>query len=596
MNIKFFSLLAILLIPIQCLAFEGWEHQRLGDLSYHIAKKVFCEAKSDHPFCSKDLETALKHGFFDPLTDTMPKEELSDKHQQTKYISYGKIIMCADYFLSLEKLLAGGESNLIQTHTENTEKTSKTAPIHGNLYKRTKGALLPQKSADLDFPVDKLCNTSLFNFSGARAGHVNHTHFQAEVLTGQKINHLLAISFSAIENSMFVALATNAYSDHFLHDSFAPGHMIAWRSRMTDTAANAVHDYHNQKGITVNIDGNDLKKFAGEKIISTISKEIQDSSNKNGPHRLFFQHEENDCFGECSNNDTSNRARIIEDFKKSLIAGNTTPVHFKGDFRLWNVKQDMQRFVLLILQVRSILDILESSPASQNLGKGIVNSFKDNEWKWQFTGEPKEDKPGGLFKEIPPSNIEAKIGPVKYMIENRPEKYTSEYPEKQTVFYGSRDNIWGISAGTDFMTFGEPQNRKIFNFETLVGADIHPDSKRNNFALTLGAQYYAGTDSNGWGFTSRGIWIFPQTETAISLQVRALSIQIPNRRMVVRPSLGLRIDLGFTSFLTNYLQVSWDHAVQKDGRIRRGMSIGGGIQLVAPTCRIPLIKGIDACQ
>jgi hypothetical protein len=53
-----------------------------------------------------------------------------------------------------------------------------------------------------------------------------------------------------------------------------------------------------------------------------------------------------------------------------------------------------------------------------------------------------------------------------------------------------------------------------------------------------------------------------------------------------RPSFGIRLDAGFTSFLTFYLELRRTSAMQHDGSIRSGPAMGAGIQLAAPKCRI----------
>jgi hypothetical protein len=84
--------------------------------------------------------------------------------------------------------------------------------------------------------------------------------------------------------------------------------------------------------------------------------------------------------------------------------------------------------------------------------------------------------------------------------------------------------------------------------------------------------------------------VFPQTETIFSIPMRAIRIGTIDSNRRWKPTIGLRMDQGFTSFFTTYFQVTRDYAAQRDGRIDSGVSIGAGIQLAAPRCRIPLIK------
>lgn len=61
--------------------------------------------------------------------------------------------------------------------------------------------------------------------------------------------------------------------------------------------------------------------------------------------------------------------------------------------------------------------------------------------------------------------------------------------------------------------------------------------------------------------------------------------------------LGLRVDQGFSSFMTFYLQYNYvDFAVSPFGAVRRHPSIGAGVQFMAGKCRVPGLSRLSGCS
>lgn len=72
---------------------------------------------------------------------------------------------------------------------------------------------------------------------------------------------MLAIDLRTCEENLFATLLLNAISDHYLQDSFAPGHIATLRVRLTDLAATAYHDKRNRRGLDVTVPADRLQAF-----------------------------------------------------------------------------------------------------------------------------------------------------------------------------------------------------------------------------------------------------------------------------------------------------------------------------------------------
>lgn len=585
-------LVLLLLCVNHAAAFESPEHKQLADLSYHLATQIFCATNPRVDFCLlKDEEKT----FFDPVGNAV--EAQHSTATPYSHISYGDIVMCVDYFLTPEKLLAGRENQLILARPKGDARAR-----HGQLF--------PERRSDLEFRYWQRCDPADSNFEGARAGHVNHSHFQAELLAAQRTNHLLALMLRASDGNLFGAMVANAISDHFLQDSFAPGHITTWRSRLSDIAANAYHDRNNQRGWTIAVDKTVLADTTsipnashGVNLIGTI---LQSLCEDLAVRQYFFRYigeSPKPCAADCAVLAQSEDKRLdkLLEFMRRVHGKEELKVKLRGDQHLWDADQDEQRLVMLWTEVRAIFDVLESqSSEAGTAGAGAVraivlkDSFSKSAWTWDFDPPPQPAEE--VFYPIKPSKITAVIGPITYVIPERNRRSGDLDDDRTWIDYKAMDQIWGVSYGIDNMTFGDTQNRKLLTLETVVQGKASHERFSENYALLAGLQGYFGPGRDGIALSSRLAWVRPETETALSVQLRALRLARDGLPAAWRPSLGGRIDLGFSSFLTAYLQGSRDAAVQRNGSIRGGWSIGAGVQLGAPTCRIPLVKRIDQCR
>lgn len=570
-----------------CAAFESWEHKRLGDLAYHIAVAIYCEHNEDVQLCKKQEPLGdAPQGMFDPVGRLPPPKKSQSPGRNE--LTYGDVVACVDYFLSTEKLIAGRESTVISGTPKGmivpTQQTDDFVPPRPS-------GIFPFKRMEFDLAQGSRCKDSLFNREGQRAEHVNHSHFQVEVLVAQRTNHMLAIDLRTREQNLFSALVLNAVSDHYLQDSFAPGHIGAWRTRLTDLAATAYHDRRNRRGMYVKIPATRLANFAKFQITKNAYGDLSEvvlQKLRSTPDILHY------FFATPTMptaQDFSSRLEKLE----STVAGLTaeTTIHIRGDGRLWDEEQDVQRYVMLLADVRSILDVLESH---RDDGKQyvFVDSFSGSSWEWTYLGEGNRSMAEKLWR-TQPSQIVANIGPVNYEIVNSDRNFDPHLADSSDK-YDSLDRLFGASIGIDSMSFGDTHNRLVIDLETPLFGKPVPQKSRQNVAWLVGVQPLYDGGRTSAALTTRRVTVFPETEFAFSVQARALRLTTQSHGYKWRPALGARVDAGFTSFVTFYLQTGFDASVQTDDSIRRGWSIGAGIQVAAPQCRIFLLKKLGGCH
>jgi hypothetical protein len=341
-------------------------------------------------------------------------------------------------------------------------------------------------------------------------------------------------------------------------------------------------------------------------LLSAIFEKLNgNDSNTNKVRAYFFSPGESnnkDCGDECFS-EAGNYGERFEKLKTFYKQSGNVKINVKGDNRLWRLSQDRQRLLMLWTEVRSIYDVLQSWHGTEIMKKNdklkhgnaiyFVDSFsKNSSWKWDFT---KVDD-GSIIFGTDSSKIEAAFGPVKYTVPFQDRHENRGDIDRKWVSYKSLDRLWGVSYGVDNMTFGDSQNRKLLTFETIFARKSSKEWYSENWALTGGIQAYSGFGPDGLALTTRLLYVLPATETALSVQLRGLRLSRRDAPALWKPTIGGRVDFGFTSFMTSYLQFGRDFALQKDNGVRSGWSIGAGIQLVAPTCRIPLIKNLGSCD
>lgn len=93
--------------------------------------------------------------------------------------------------------------------------------------------------------LDELGRSTVQSVFSAR---LNVDHFQDRAMYGQWFWHRSASALAADDGNLVSALVLNAFSEHYLEDFFAPGHVFTPRRNFHDAASLAMHDYYNRHG------------------------------------------------------------------------------------------------------------------------------------------------------------------------------------------------------------------------------------------------------------------------------------------------------------------------------------------------------------
>lgn len=577
-------------------AFEPWEHERMGNVAYHLAKRLHCQgADAATRQARKPLCDQLDVMFQDPLDEGRVLNPAA--------FGYGTVARCVDFFLTPEKLLAGQDDRLIFS-TETARQRAAGGPQ----------VAVPTSPAEfLGLDLRRHCVDRWNNFSANQAAHSNHTHFQAELVTSQHLYHRLALD-AARSGKPFGALFINALSDHYLQDFFAPGHIVTFRSHMSDIYANAVHDSLNHKGAWMRFAPEDLQALlAGlrsEAAGVALSEAVRNYLAQVDGHDKT--RDSGDCLRRCEPLPEAQRRALdaaatvadLLDLAAALAqpheqfpAPHRQGVLLRGDFELWRASQWPQRLLLLALQMRSILDVLQAMDADA----AGLNSFLQPSWKSERTGLGQR------------ARIQASLDGrffYDFMLLGREEfpflPYVSRDPIEgvdgvhDVVEIASIDGsrVWlrpegrrefVLSTGLNYEVprFGRQQWRQSVSLETPVAGFVNTGYFKTSVGMAAGVFFTHEDDRSGWGLSLRPAVVFSQSETFVSVPLRWLRFRRPDGSGATHAAWGLRVDQGFSSFITVYLQGGRAPFRQEAGEVRTGSAYGAGIVLAAPFCRIP---------
>jgi hypothetical protein len=321
----------------------------------------------------------------------------------------------------------------------------------------------------------------------------NEDHFQDRALFSYWQWHSRALS-EAAAGRLGTALLLNAFGDHYLQDSFAPGHVLTPRRQLHDAAALATHDYYNRKGAP----------FALGNVDSLLP---------------LTETAEADALlsGLWASGDPSQHLRSI---------ANST-VDMLGDGRL-DHRRDQELLVSLVV-ARSVADVLESwicGKSVDSLGAPVWEGYR---------------KQRGKILESPRSGLE--LG--QFQRRDVPEGLRSN----PTI---------GLAWGLQGTAGPAVRLRQLLEAEALVAGSPGRYWREGNAgavpqaALTLGARYEWGGNQSARSLSARLIIPVPKLDLQLGPTVRrsylrsedqSVGIWVPGARLEL--SLGL-LFLGFS--------------------------------------------------
>ena len=173
----------------------------------------------------------------------------------------------------------------------------------------------------------------------------------------------------------------NAISDHYLHDFFAPGHVVTPRDIMNDVPATALHDRANVTGMRFQPAGAvhqllEIFAFVCKGQLSWTQTRARTCPNL--PPELLVKKGLSDELAE-----QEAAARILMNFSSE----RPESILLRGDGRLWEGSEQAlaQRLWMLAINIRSILDVIEAR-----------DSF-DGHYEWQSHPSRPPEKVGTAF-------------------------------------------------------------------------------------------------------------------------------------------------------------------------------------------------------
>lgn len=497
-------------------AFEWYEHRRMGTRAFLVARDY-----AGTPEVRKQFPDAK------PALDAFVKN---------KQLPYGIIVQCVDYFLFPEKIVAQ------IAYQESSRALTK------RLY--------------------EACSEEGVAFF--QATHANHAHFQQDLFASLELWHKMAIAFGR-EGDYESALWVNAIADHYLHDAFAPGHVVTPRERMTDVPATAMHDKGNRDGALFAPRRQELLKpileflAKDERALEELSCPL-DSKNRR-------EHEPAKCFTTAE----------VAAAASALGAGASEPIVFRGDGHLWDrdPEQLKQRLWLLAVEVRSILDLFEKGE-------------KPRAWDTDFSYDYIDARPTASFSfgEYKFDDQSMQAGNERMKAAARDPAYGSR---ASTSLYDLGDDFpaIGLSAQREHMSSGSRTGRGVYSAEVSLASGITRELGALgalNVTWLAGYSYYQEASVHGDGPTTRIAVAVPATEFSTGPYVRYLSYQSAGG-VERKTSWGWRIDAGFSGFATLYLGLGSDYGATEQGELKRGLLWQGGIQIQGPISRVfPWLK------
>jgi hypothetical protein len=197
-----------------------------------------------------------------------------------------------------------------------------------------------QQFRDGMLPLSVLNELGRSTIQGLFSARLNVDHFQDRGMYGHWFWHRSASALAADDGNLASALVLNAFSEHYLEDFFAPGHVFTPRRNFHDAASVAMHDYYNKHGAPF------VVRNAGT-LIDLLAFGLPDGAARRWPD------------GVVSISSRLERMRIL-----NLV----------GDDRL--VPSSDQDILMTLVVARSVADILESYLSSH-----AVNHFEHYHWK-----------------------------------------------------------------------------------------------------------------------------------------------------------------------------------------------------------------------
>ena len=562
-------------VALMCLAtfahgFEAREHLLMSNAALAAAIGYVKSRQPTPP--TRQLTKALAAAglLLDP---PKPGPDVKINYEKKPFLEkgqYGTLTECVDYFLFPEKMLAFAW---------------RPSRIHAAI--NISDTVLPDGIDTFVHPaLMSQCQDEGTTY--IQASHSNHAHFQQDLVISIRLYHALALGIARDEGNPYAALIVNAISDHYLQDFFAPGHLVTPRDRLTDLPATAMHDLANQMGAIFNPKVaapivEMLTYLCGAKIDL---QEPRPSQGCSPPEPML-------SVLEGIGLKPGQLGPIVQD----IVRGK--PMLFRGDGQLNYPPQDEQRLMLLAVQMRSIVDILDVTNDNNFLKfsfKYVLKSGEPTETTTPF-GRYDFHSQGMKFEPILAGNT----GPQAAKAAEAGSSSTQSTIFSVCSFGSCKDKLYPLRERSPILSAsfqresenkGSHEGRNVWAFEFSPGGTSFDWSKLSHGYLTgvevapvFGYLYYQHGGRSGHGPSFRLPFYVPETEFSLGPYARWLDYadRGGNSRKL---SYGLRMDAGFSTYATFFLGAGSDYGSDGFGQLTRSWLWTAGVRLGFPLSRV----------
>jgi hypothetical protein len=520
-----------------------------------------------------DLAVAVVLAMADDGQRVRPQSPLALQALRQLAADYGRITECVDFFMFPEKILAYG--------WKLTPPAARPA-VPPNSPGGVPSAAFPVWSGLLE-----QCQRD--SLALIQASHSNHAHFQQDLLMSLRLWHFTAVALAQRENNYYGGLLINAMADHYLHDFFAPGHLVTPRDRLTDLPATATHDLANEMGALFRPNLSAQSTPGVLRVLDFLCGNTPDPAPPKAECKPGTQIE-------ALLKDPRRHVRI-DGFGaevEALRLGH--PVLLRGDGHLAGQAETRQRSLVLAVQAASILDVLEGSNGLTDLNFSYDMKTGQPEAKTNFGHYDFSVQGSSIARRMREESLAKAPSAVAVVraAEYVPFKFTPcSLGGCKDTFYELRTRapIFSLGLQRENHANGAFHARNVVTLEGSTLGLVWNASRVSGrwldgveFVPVLGYAYYRENHYTGNGPTFRLVASVPETEFSVSAYARWLSYATDDKAR--RLSYGLRADTGFSSYFTVYLTGGMDHVVTGTGELARSRTWGAGIRIGAPLTRL----------
>ena len=430
-----------------------------------------------------------------------------------------------------------------------------------------------------------------------RVAHENRDHFQGRGQCQFWFWHdhacMIASGVDLIypsEERLWIALMLNAYADHFLQDSYAPGHAITPRDHLHDLPSLAMHDYYNKVATKYQVKNVEELPFCSKRDLALLA-ELNDTQLRASAEEL--------------------RPRIVRLLEHLTNPDSKSIIEIQGDNRLYRdrykdaneTKQmDFEATFISLVCARSIIDI-----TSSYLGGHSDNQFSTYHWfprsvSFSSDNTALEDKSEGMGDTMylhRPNHLHAPesgnaFGEYRMMDTKEIKDAQANAVSGAIALSSGFSSPIGHAAlsprfdlALETVFDGDPGSMTDFLVDRVKWRNPY-SYKVPEWALVGGILYTSASRDQSWGIISRFVFPIPSTDSQLSFGSGYSMHENGRGAGFYNARIEQGIGLGFL-----YLGIGYDHYMQRSGNLRDGWMLSAGLELAGPASRaLKVIKDI----